>query len=50
MYISRKDGMLDKDVLVQRDTLINGNTLTHLGHDGYNDQDFKEIKAIETTT
>jgi hypothetical protein len=46
MYISRANGMCDKDVLVQRDTLINANTLTHLGRDSYTQADLDAIKAL----
>ena len=49
MYISRANGMCDKDVLVQRDTLINANTLTHLGHDGYTENDINIIKNLSLT-
>ena len=46
MYISRTDGYLCKDILVQRDTLINANTLTHLGFNQYTPNDLELIKCI----
>lgn len=47
MYISRSNGMLNKDVLVQRDTLINANTMEELVSDDYSDD---EKQAIEDLT
>lgn len=47
MYISRIDGKLDSSVLVQRDTLINANTLLHLGRHIYSDEDMSKIKLIQ---
>lgn len=46
MYISRIDGKLNKDVLVQRDTLINANTLLHLGRNRYTKEQRTKIDAI----
>ena len=40
MYISRSNGMLNSDVLVQRDTLINSNTLVGLTRDLYTEVEF----------
>ena len=45
MYISRSNGMLNKAVLVQRDTLINANTLRRLGSPGDGDPEKKYSKA-----
>ena len=39
MYISRSNGMTNSDVLVQRDTLINANTLHHLSENGYTEEE-----------
>ena len=47
MYISRIDGRLNSDLLVQRDTLINANTFLYLGRNNYNDEDLAKIKAIK---
>lgn len=44
MYISRSNGMLNKDVLVQRDTLINSNTLVGLTKDLYTPEELEELK------
>lgn len=46
MYISRIDGKLNKDVLVQRDTLINANTLMHLGRDKYTKAQMDKINML----
>ena len=46
MYISRIDGRLNKDLLVQRDTLINANTFLYLGRDKYSDQNMSKIQRI----
>lgn len=47
MYISRIDGRLNSDLLVQRDTLINANTFLYLGRNNYNDEDLAKIKDIK---
>ncbi len=47
MYISRIDGKLNSDVLVQRDTLINANTFLHLGRNAYTDEQRAKIDAIK---
>ena len=46
MYISRIDGKMNADVLVQRDTLINANTLLHLGRHNYSKEDMDNISMI----
>ena len=46
MYISRIDGKLNKDVLVQRDTLINANTLMYLGRDKYTPDQMANIQRL----
>ena len=46
MYISRIDGKLNKDVLPQRDTLINANTLMHMGRSRYNDKQMNHINEL----
>ena len=47
MYISRVDGKLNKDVLPQRDTLINANTFLYLGRGNYSKEQMDKIKAIK---
>ncbi len=47
MYISRIDGKLNSDLLIQRDTLINANTFIHLGRDNYSPQQIEKIKAAK---
>lgn len=44
--ISRNDGMFNMDVCIQRDTIINANTLMWLGRDQYTQEELDEIKAI----
>jgi len=44
MYISRSNGMLNNDVLVQRDTLINSNTLVGLTKGLYTEEELAELK------
>ena len=46
MYISRVDGRLNKDLLIQRDTLINTNTFLYLGRNNYSDENMNKIKNI----
>lgn len=46
MYISRIDGKLNKDVLVQRDTLINANTLIHMGRNRYSQKQLDHINDL----
>lgn len=46
MYISRIDGRLNKNLLVQRDTLINANTFLYLGRDKYTEDNKKKIQEI----
>ena len=45
MYISRIDGKLNSDLLVQRDTLINANTFLYLGRKNYTEAQINEINA-----
>lgn len=47
MYISRIDGKLNSDLIVQRDTLINANTFVYLGRHKYNHNQLDKIKAIK---
>ena len=47
MYISRIDGKLNSDLLIQRDTLINANTFIHLGRDNYSNSQLDKIKVIK---
>lgn len=46
MYISRIDGKLNSDLIVQRDTLINANTFLYLGRNNYTES---ELDAINKT-
>lgn len=47
LYISHIDGKLNRDMIVQRDTLINANTFLHLGRHVYTDKNLKKIKEIK---
>ena len=47
MYISRIDGKLNPDLIVQRDTLINANTFLHLGRKNYSDANRSKIEEIK---
>lgn len=38
---------MNSDVLVQRDTLINANTLLYLGRSNYTQEDFDQINRIK---
>jgi hypothetical protein len=46
MYISHINGKLDTSVLIQRDTLINANTLLHLGRGNYSDKQRAKIDSL----
>lgn len=46
MYISRDDGYFNKDVSMQRDTLINANTLARLGRDSYTAEDITNMERL----
>lgn len=46
MYISRNDGKFNNQVNHQKDTIINGNTLLHLGDHIYTEEDHKMIYSI----
>jgi glutamate 5-kinase len=47
MYISKIDGKFNKDVMVQRDTIINSNTLIRLGRNNYSQEDLDKIEKIK---
>ena len=47
MYISKVDGKLDSDMIVQRDTIINANTLLHLGKHKSTQSNLDKINAIK---
>ena len=47
MYISKIDGRLNSDLLIQRDTLINANTFLHLGRKNYSEANMKKIEALK---
>jgi hypothetical protein len=47
MYISRIDGKLNGNLLIQRDTLINANTLLYLGRDKYSEDQLAKINRLK---
>lgn len=47
MYISRIDGKLNGDLLIQRDTLINANTFLYLGRKNYSKEQLDKIAAAK---
>lgn len=47
MYISKIDGKLNSDVLIQRDTLINANTFIYLGRNYYTQDNLNKIAMIK---
>ena len=46
-YISRIDGRTNSDVIVQRDTLINANTLLYLGRKNYSKENMDKIMRLK---
>lgn len=46
MYISKNDGKFNNQVNHQKDTIINGNTLLHLGDGVYTNADYENVKRI----
>ena len=47
MYISRNNGMLNGDVLPQKDTLVNLNTLNDMSLRKYSDVQLEHIRKIK---
>lgn len=47
MYISNNDGKLNTDVVHQRDTLINSNTLVRLGRNKYSAEELAKIERLK---
>ena len=47
MYISKVDGKLNYDMIVQRDTIINANTLLHLGKFKSSNDNLSKIEEIK---
>lgn len=45
-YISRNDGYYNMAVSMQRDTLINANTLVGLGRNGYTAEELNALRAV----
>lgn len=46
MYISRDDGYFNNAVSMQRDTLINANTLVRLGRESYSQEDIDNMERL----
>ena len=47
MYISRDNGYFNANASMQRDTLINANTLARLGRENYAQEGIAEFDRIE---
>lgn len=47
MYISKNDGMCNMQVLPQRDTLVNANTIHNLSYKYYTKEELDEIRRIK---
>ena len=47
MYISKINGKLNSDMIVQRDTIINANTFLWLGRHNYSQDNLKKIAKIK---
>ena len=47
MYISRNNGTFNLDACVQRDTLINANTLMYLGRNKYNKNQLNKLRELK---
>ena len=47
MYISKINGKLNSDMIVQRDTIINSNTFLWLGRHNYNQDNLNKIRKIK---
>lgn len=47
MYISRVDGKLNGQLLIQRDTVVNANTFIYLGRNNYSNKDKETIMRIK---
>ena len=47
MYISKINGKLNPDMIVQRDTIINTNTFLWLGRHNYNSETMAKINKIK---
>ena len=47
MQVSRNDGKFNNQVNHQRDTIINFNTLIHLGRSNYSPAELEQIKAVK---
>lgn len=46
LYISRNDGYFNSDASMQRDTLINSNTLARLGRETYTQEDINNFERL----
>lgn len=46
MYISRNDGYFNSDMSMQRDTLINANTLARLGRESYTMEEINQYNRL----
>lgn len=47
MYISRNNGMMNPEVMVQKDTMVNANTLNDLSLQKYTKEELEHINRIK---
>ena len=47
MYISHDNGLFNQEVCIQRDTVINANTLLNLGNKYYTKKQMDKIKKLK---
>jgi len=47
MYISHNNGMFNSELMVQRDTLVNANTMNHLTYNKYTAEEMNHINEIK---
>ena len=47
MYISHDDGLFNTNVCIERDSIINANTLMNLGRHNYTKKQLDKIKMLK---
>ena len=47
MYLSKNDGLLNEEVLPQKDTIVGATTLNDLTYHNYNDSEMEHIRRIK---
>lgn len=46
MYLSKVDGKMNRNLMIQRDTVINANTLFHLGETVEEEEENKKVLDV----